>query len=79
MGRGRLGGGNGEGDMGGGEQEEGDWEEGKGEMEKKGQEDGISQMEVMKCLGGTLQSFLTLFIHAMPVPQLVYHKIRVFN
>ena len=54
--------------MGRGKQEEGDGEGGKGKGEKNGAGgEGISQMDMMKCLGGIrLQSFLTLFTRATP-------------
>ena len=61
---------------GGGQWERGDRERatgrgrrggGKGEGKKKGQEERVSQMDMMKCLGGMrLQSFLTLFTRATP-------------
>ena len=79
-GRVRLGGCNGEeeggnekGEMGRGQQEGGDGEGHKGEGRRRGKREGISQMDMMKCLGGTrLQFFLTLFTVQRRVPQLVY-------
>ena len=58
---------------GGGVMGKGRWEGGKGEGEKKGRE-GISQMDMMKCLGGYMEClggmrlnfFLTLFTRATP-------------
>ena len=76
MGRGNLKGkgGNGKGEMGRGQQERGDSKgaNGRGEEGARGEE--ISQMDMMKCLGGhmeclggmRLQSFLTLFTRATP-------------
>ena len=73
-GRVRLGGCNGEeeggnekGEMGRGQQEGGDGEGHKGEGRRRARGEGISQMDVMKCLGGMrLQFFLTLFTGATP-------------
>ena len=70
----RLGGGNREGEMGKGAMGRGDGEglKGRGRGEIGGGEEGvrgegISQTDMMKCLGGRrLQSFLTLFTRATP-------------
>ena len=72
MGRDRLGGGNGEGGNEKGEMGREQQEGGTGKGQRKGGEEGargkgISQMDMMKCLGGMrLQSFLTLFTRATP-------------
>ena len=77
----RLGGGNGEGEEGNGEGEmgrgnrKGETEKGaKGRGRRRARGEGISQMDMMKCLGGhmeclggmRLQFFLTLFTRATP-------------
>ena len=59
MGRGQWGGGNGEEETGGGKRwewggrgREGDWEGQRGGGEEGAKGEGISQMDVMECLGG---------------------------
>ena len=72
----RLGGGNVEGEIGRGQQEGVDGERGqRGGGEEGARRKGISQMDMMKCLGGMrLQFFLTLFTLATPgTPASIYN------
>ena len=60
---GRLGGGNGEGQ--GGQQEGGDREGAKGRGRRRGKRRGISQMDMMKCLGGHMECLLEMRLGAV--------------